>query len=72
MRMIDAGTWKVTITFEDGMALCEKLKLVEMMQHGDVDYSRFTQKGINILATLTELMKQMGEASEAGDVLKVS
>jgi len=70
--MIDAGTWNVTVTFEDGMALCEKLKLVETMHHGDADYSRFTQKGINVLATLTELMGQMGEASEAGDVLKVS
>ena len=72
MRTIDAGAWNVTITFEDGMALCEQLKLVETMQHGDADYSRFTQKGINVLATLTELMGQMAEASEVGDVLKVS
>ena len=72
MRTIDVGMWKVTITFEDGMKLCEQLKLVETMQHGDADYSRFTQKGINVLATLTELMRQMAEAGDAGDVLKVS
>jgi hypothetical protein len=54
------------------MKLCEQLKLVETMQHGDADYSRFTQKGVNVLATLTELMGQMAEAGEAGDVLKVS
>jgi len=72
MRTIDAGAWNVTITFEDGMKLCEQLKLVETMQHGDADYSRFTQKGDNVLATLTELMGQMAEAGEAGDVLKVS
>jgi len=72
MKVIDASTWSITITFEDGMKLCEELKLVELMQHGDHDYTRFTQKGMNVLATLMELMQQMAEATEAGEVLRGS
>jgi hypothetical protein len=72
MKVVNAGTWKVTVGFDDGLKLCEKLKLVEFMQHGDATYTRFTQKGINVLATLTELMHQHAEAVEDGEVLRGS
>jgi hypothetical protein len=72
MKTIDAGTWNVTVDFDGGMKLCEKLGLVEFMDHGDATYTRFTQKGINVLATLTEMMHQHAEAAAEGEILRGS
>jgi len=72
VKVIDAGTLAVSMSFEDGMKLCEKLQLLETMQHGEGDYARFTQKGINVVATLVQLLQQQAEAAAAGEVLKGS
>ena len=72
VKIIDGGTLAVSMSFEDGMKLCEQLKLIELLQHGDGDYSRFTQKGINVAATLLQLLQQQAEAAAAGEVLRGS
>jgi len=71
MKIRDAGTWTTTVTPEEGRDMCVKLRLLEMLQHGDDEYIRFTQKGINVLATLTYLLQLQADA-EPDDILRGS
>jgi hypothetical protein len=69
MKIIDAGTLATTVTFQDGVKLCKQLKLIEFMRHGPHEYVRLTQKGINVAATLTEMLAQQAEATP-DDILR--
>lgn len=53
--VVDLSGWTADITYNEGLVLCEQLKLIEQLRHGDVDYGRLTQTGINVLATLMQL-----------------
>ena len=57
-----------TISYEDCIALCERLGLVETMQHGTNDYIRYTENGVNVLAGLVGLQARI----DLDDVLKTS
>lgn len=58
------GASVTSVTFEEGVELCRKLKLVEFMRHDNNDYTRFTQRGIDVMATLTEILQQQAKAKE--------
>lgn len=55
--MIDLSAWKVSQTFDKRMKLCLQLGLIETLQHGQYDYVRLTQKGVNVFQTLMHLAK---------------
>ena len=57
-----------TRSYEDCIALCEKLGLVETMQHGGNDYIRYTENGVNVLAGLIALQGHI----DLDDVLSAS
>ena len=57
-----------TISYEDCIALCEKLGLVETMSHGDNDYIRYTENGVNVLAGLVGMQAHI----DLDDVLSAS
>jgi hypothetical protein len=56
MEVIDLGALQPDLSYEEGIRLCVKLKLVETMQHGDQEYIRMTQKGTNVISALMTLM----------------
>ena len=41
--------------------MCEELGLVDTLQHGDTDYIRITQKGIDALCVLLDLLAEMSD-----------
>ena len=41
-----------TLSYDECIELCERLGLVETMQHGDKYYIRYTEDGVNALAGL--------------------
>ena len=68
-RLVDLAAWTPDISYDDGLALCERLKLIELLQHGDHGYGRLTQTGVNVLHTLLQMA---GHASYPENILKGS
>ena len=66
-RVVDLSAWAPEATYDEGLALCRKLKLIEMVQHGDHDYGRLTERGKTVLFTL---MTMAGYASDPENILK--
>jgi len=67
--IVDMSNWQPDCTYDEGLVLCEKLGLTEMMWHGDNDYGRLTQTGVNVLYTL---MQMAAFAANPNNVLKES
>jgi hypothetical protein len=57
-----------TLSYDECIELCEKLGLVETMQHGDKHYIRYTEDGVNALAGLIGLQSNI----DADEVLSPS
>jgi hypothetical protein len=69
-RNVESGPLAIvpTISYEECIALCEKLGLIETMQHGGNDYIRYTENGVNVLAGLVGMQAHI----DADDVLSAS
>jgi hypothetical protein len=72
MIIVDSETLQPITDFDEGLKLCESLGLIEIMQHGGDEYTRFTRKGMDVHNTLMELIYQHAETPEPGDVLRGS
>jgi hypothetical protein len=57
-----------TKSYDDCLDLCVKLGLIEIMRHGNSEYIRYTEDGINVLAALVGMQANM----DMDDVLKSS
>jgi hypothetical protein len=55
VQVIDLSAWAPDSDYDECMALCVKLKLIETLQHGEHDYARLTKAGRNVLAMLMQL-----------------
>jgi hypothetical protein len=44
------------IKYDEALKLCESLGLIETVKHGDHQYGRLTQKGVNTFVTLLRMM----------------
>lgn len=66
---LDIGGFATDKTYNECIDLCVQLKLIEVMRHGNEDYARFTQTGINVLGGLIAFA---GGTVNPEDKLKVS
>ena len=71
MKTIEVEAWAVTVDPTEARDLCVSLDLLEVLQHGDNEYVRFTQKGFNVLAALTFLLHMQAD-SDPEDILRGS
>jgi hypothetical protein len=55
MRAVDMSGWAADISYDECLALCAELGLVETLQHGEHEYARVTQNGINVMNALMRL-----------------
>jgi hypothetical protein len=69
MLLVDVSNWTPNVTYDEGLKLCEKLGLIETLTHGEHDYGRLTQTGINVLRVL---MVMAGHAADPKNTLKGS
>jgi len=53
---IDMSAWKPDKSYDECLALCTQLGLIEMLTHGDDEYARMTQTGCNVLHALMRLV----------------
>lgn len=72
MMIINLQEIKTSVTFEQAMEQCRKMKLVEFMDHGTASYVRLTQKGFDTAAVLMQLLADHAEAAEKGELLQGS
>ena len=68
-RVVDLSNWQPDVSYDEGLQICKGLGLIELVQHGEHDYGRLTQTGINVFMTL---MQMAGNASFPENMLKTS
>jgi len=54
-RAVDLSDWKPDKSYDECLRICEQLKLIETVQHGEHEYGRITQTGVNVMHTLMQL-----------------
>lgn len=67
--VVDLSDFRPTISYDDALKLCQELGLIEVIQHGEHDYGRLTQKGINVF---NALMLMMSHTASPENILKVT
>jgi hypothetical protein len=68
-HVLDVSAWKPDKSYEDSILLCHELGLVEMLVHGDVQYGRITQNGVNVFCVL---LTMAGNSTDDTNKLKAS
>ena len=61
MTAIDLNYLQPSVSRDECLAICVNFGLVDMMQHGDREYIRMTQQGVNVLCIMLELMADMSD-----------
>ena len=52
---IDLSEWTADRSYVECLKLCEKLKLIKSVKHGEHEYGRLTQTGINVFRCLLRM-----------------
>ena len=67
--IVDLSDFRPDISYDDALKLCKELGLIEIVQHGEHDYGRLTQKGINVF---NAMMMMVSYTAFPENILKVT
>jgi hypothetical protein len=65
--IVSLENYQPDVTYTEALKLCEELGLLETVMHGEHEYGRLTQRGINVA---TCLMKFLTHTADPNNILK--
>lgn len=62
--IIDVSNWQPNLSFDDCLAMCVSLGLIELLIQDGEECARLTQRGVNAMLTMTVIASRIKQDAQ--------